>query len=259
MPESPEPESLYEEGADLYDSLFGEVDEEETGFYAALFADAPNRNVLSLGCGTGRLEAALSTAGFHITGVDASEAMLARARQRDPRGRYVASRMEDMPERLPGEPFGAVVSSTLSFAYITEAKTAQCVIADCARRMQPGGFLALDIPVAPEPRRLQGTLETMDTISGHHYQFMWHDVIAEDETRAVLDTEIRIGCAQRAATRHARLAVWRPGGIRRLIEESGLFTNTLFHAPHDIATATTIPPADCLRAIVVARRSNRPA
>src|SRR5690606_40164133 len=95
--------------------------------------------------------------------------------------------MENIPTGLPGEPFGAVISGTLSFAYLVNSTTARHVLAECARRMADGAMLVLDIPIAHEPRRLQGTIETMETTSGHHYRFMWYDVIAEDETRSVLD------------------------------------------------------------------------
>jgi len=255
MPESSDPEGLYEGGADFYDLFFGEEDPEETAFFTALLADAPSKRILSLGCGTGRLESALFNAGFHVTGIDTSEAMLGRARQRDPRGHYIASPMENMPDALPGEPFGAVISSTLSFAYIHDTKTARGSIAECARRMMPGAFLVLDLPIAQEPRRIQGTIETLETSPGHHYRFMWHDVITEDETRAVLDTDIWITGPQRTAARRAQLAIYRPEGIRNLLEDSGEFTNTLFHAAHDISSATVAPPPDCRRAVVVARRA----
>jgi SAM-dependent methyltransferase len=243
---------LYAEGADLYDSLFGECDPEEVAFFARLLANAPNKSILSLGCGTGRLEAALLGRGFQATGVDASVAMLARALRRDPRGRYIAATMEAMPANLPGEPFGAVIAGTLSFAYLTSHETAMRVLRDCAARMAAGAFIALDIPVDHEPRRLQGTSETIKA-AGLHYRFMWYDVIEEDSNRAVIDTDIWISSDSRAAARRAQLVAYRPQGIRRLLEENG-FSDVQFHAPHDITTATTEPPLDCRRAVVVGRK-----
>jgi SAM-dependent methyltransferase len=253
MPESTDPESLYDEGADLYDSLFGEVDEEEVAFFAGLLQRAPSQRVLSLGCGTGRLEGALSEQGFLITGVDVSEPMLARARQRDVRGYYVAASMEALPPDLPGAPFGAVISSTLSFAYVTETVVARKVIEDCASRLVAGGVLALDLPISHEPKRLQGVVETME-LAGLHYRFMWYDVIAEDDVRAVLDTDIWISSDTRSATRRAPLAVYRPQGIRQLLGAGGRYTDILFYAPHDINTALATPPPDCRRAVVIGRR-----
>jgi SAM-dependent methyltransferase len=253
MPESPETESLYEEGADLYDSLFGDVDDEEVAFFAGLLQSAPCQRVLSLGCGTGRLEGALSEQGFLITGVDVSERMLARARQRDVRGNYVAASMEALPPDLPGAPFGAVISSTLSFAYMTGSAAARRVIEDCASRLVAGGVLALDLPISHEPRRLQGVVETME-VAGLHYRFMWYDVIAEDDVRAVLDTDIWISSDTRSATRRAPLAVYRPQGIRQLLGADGRFTEILFYAPHDINTALTTPPPDSRRAVVTGNK-----
>src|SRR4051812_42265646 len=46
--------------------------------------------VLELGCGTGRISIPLARAGVSLVGIDRSEAMLARARQRVKRGRMAA-------------------------------------------------------------------------------------------------------------------------------------------------------------------------
>ena len=50
----------------------------------ALQSDGP---VLELGCGTGRISIPLARAGVSVVGIDRSDAMLARARQRIRRGR----------------------------------------------------------------------------------------------------------------------------------------------------------------------------
>src|SRR6185295_9304796 len=50
----------------------------------ALQSDGP---VLELGCGTGRISIPLARAGVSLVGIDRSDAMLARARQRIKRGR----------------------------------------------------------------------------------------------------------------------------------------------------------------------------
>src|SRR5438093_10529475 len=48
--------------------------------------DLQARRVLDVGCGTGRLAAALAARGARVWGVDASPEMLAVARERVPRG-----------------------------------------------------------------------------------------------------------------------------------------------------------------------------
>lgn len=76
--------------ADAYAEL------EFPGTYYLAFRDLPDllrrhirgRRALDFGCGTGRSTRFLRTLGFETVGVDISEPMLARARQRDPQGHY---------------------------------------------------------------------------------------------------------------------------------------------------------------------------
>ena len=66
------------------------------GTYYLAFRDVPTilgehiqgRKAVDFGCGTGRSTRFLRRLGFDVTGVDISEPMLARARQRDPQGEY---------------------------------------------------------------------------------------------------------------------------------------------------------------------------
>ncbi|MBV8600556.1 MAG: class I SAM-dependent methyltransferase, partial [Candidatus Eremiobacteraeota bacterium] len=69
----------------LYDYLEGEL-----GF-------APAWHVLDVGCGTAIASAPFAAKGYEVTGVDPSEAMLARARIRVPSGRFVQGRAEALP------------------------------------------------------------------------------------------------------------------------------------------------------------------
>ncbi len=70
--------------ADYYDEMVGQlfpaaVTEQAVSFLADLAGAGP---VLELGIGTGRVAIPLTNRGVAVTGVDASEAMLARLRSR---------------------------------------------------------------------------------------------------------------------------------------------------------------------------------
>ncbi|MBI4500546.1 MAG: class I SAM-dependent methyltransferase [Gemmatimonadetes bacterium] len=66
------------------------------GTYSLAFRDVPailgehiqGRKAVDFGCGTGRSTRFLRELGFDAVGVDISEPMLARARERDPKGEY---------------------------------------------------------------------------------------------------------------------------------------------------------------------------
>ena len=76
--------------ADAYAKL------EFPGTYYLAFRDMPailgehvqGRKAVDFGCGTGRSTRFVRTLGFDVLGVDISEPMLARARERDPQGEY---------------------------------------------------------------------------------------------------------------------------------------------------------------------------
>ncbi len=71
---------IYERIAELYDWEHDRYDE-DLAFYRAL-AKRTGGPILELGCGTGRVLADLAIQGHYCIGVDASPAMLARARHR---------------------------------------------------------------------------------------------------------------------------------------------------------------------------------
>src|SRR3990172_2993157 len=66
------------------------------GTYYLAFRDLPRiinehvrgANALDFGCGTGRSTRFLRELGFNVVGVDIASEMLARAKERDPRGEY---------------------------------------------------------------------------------------------------------------------------------------------------------------------------
>jgi SAM-dependent methyltransferase len=86
-----------------YDSIAGRYDSTRVGLQpkelqylqVVLEGLAPLSTILDLGCGTGRpVATTLAGEGHRVVGVDASEAMLARFRQRLPDHRWIHGRIE---------------------------------------------------------------------------------------------------------------------------------------------------------------------
>jgi len=105
------------------------------------------RDVLELGVGTG--ETALRVLAAHRqarwTGIDASEPMLARARERLPDADLRLARLEDP---LPQGPFDLVVSALAVHHLDGEGK--RDLFARVARVLRPGGAFVLGDLVIPE-------------------------------------------------------------------------------------------------------------
>jgi SAM-dependent methyltransferase len=106
-------------------------------------ADADGvRTVLDLCCGTGLLARELVARGYRVVGVDASDAMLALARER--LGADVALRRMTLPDLEIEGVFDAVVCTFDGLNYLTPDEFG-LTIAAVARRLRPAGWLVFDL------------------------------------------------------------------------------------------------------------------
>jgi SAM-dependent methyltransferase len=131
--------------------------EEDVAAYRELAGQAGG-DVLELACGTGRVALPLARAGHRVVGLDVSEHMLARARDKlRTTAPGTASRIElvagDMRAFELGGTFGLVVVAARSFGFLLTVGEQRAALACVARHLRPGGLLALDLP-NPDPRWL---------------------------------------------------------------------------------------------------------
>jgi len=136
---------------DAYTQLAGVYDEAVVdpchsalaGFLDELFAADEERvaGVLDVCCGTGLLAAELSARGYRVTGVDASEAMLARARRLlGPHATLIHAALPDLPLTTT---FDAATCTLDGFTYVAPAALPSTVRA-VARVLRPTGWLVFD-------------------------------------------------------------------------------------------------------------------
>lgn len=82
---------LYDRIASWWDEQEGQLTAGVRFVRAAVKLSAREGRALDVGCGSGgRIVEALTGAGFRVTGIDVSEAMLERARRRHPGSRFIA-------------------------------------------------------------------------------------------------------------------------------------------------------------------------
>ena len=98
--------------------------------------------VLDVCCGTGLLAAALIQRGYEVVGVDASDAMLARARAL--LGPEVRLERTILPDLAVEGTFDAAVSTFDGFTYLAPAEL-RSTVAALAQRVRPGGWLVFDL------------------------------------------------------------------------------------------------------------------
>ena len=81
----------------------------EAPFLREVLAEAPSKRLLDLGCGTGEHARFLQEEGFEVTGVDASEAQLAQAREAGPGPEFAKGDLAELGATVTG-PFGGAIS-----------------------------------------------------------------------------------------------------------------------------------------------------
>ena len=104
----------------------------------------PGIDVLDLGCGIGRIAAALAPRCRSVLGLDVSAGMVAEARRRHAALPGVTFAQTDGQglDGLPDQAFDLIVAVD-SFPYIVQAGAADHHIAGAARVLRPGGALAV--------------------------------------------------------------------------------------------------------------------
>lgn len=106
------------------------------------------QRVLDVGCGTGVLARALLDAGYAVSGVDASPALIELAREHTPAGDFQVlalptRRAAGTPGALPAA--DAIVSTGHVLNYLDSRADIALALAEIAAALRPGGLLALDL------------------------------------------------------------------------------------------------------------------
>src|SRR5918998_1716818 len=117
--------------SELYDESFGIITQLGAGVID-LLAPRPGERIIDLGCGTGALTAQIATAGAEVVGIDASEAMIARARELYPQLRFEVAKGEDFSVDAP-------VDAVFSNAALHWMSPPEAVAASVAQALEPGG------------------------------------------------------------------------------------------------------------------------
>jgi len=135
--------------AEFYDHLDVYVNRSDVDFFVseALAARGP---VLELGCGTGRVLLPCARAGAPIWGLDSSEAMLARCRQKlaaEPEEvrKHVVLRQGDMRDFRFDTEFRLVTIPFRPFQHLAAVEEQLACLASIHRALGDGGRLILDV------------------------------------------------------------------------------------------------------------------
>lgn len=147
-------------------------------FYRRHLPAAPCR-LLELGCGSGRLGAALAAEGYEVTGIDLSPAMLqlaaARPQHGGPRVRYLCMDMTRLAFRTR---FDAVVVPYHTLNLLAGPSQAEACLTGIRRHLAPDGRLLAQLHLPAGDLTKPG--------AGKQFQFRIFDL--EDGTRIIKET-----------------------------------------------------------------------
>lgn len=143
------PDAYTKKYAQCYDLLYSDkAYETECDFVEAIFrgySPKPARTVLELGCGTGGHAIPLAKRGYVVTGIDASEAMVAVARGKvQESGLTLNLRQMDIRQFDLGDTFDACICMFNVIGYITENRDIQSLLKSVRRHLKKDSLFVFD-------------------------------------------------------------------------------------------------------------------
>ena len=118
----------------------------EGPFLKEILERAPQRSVIDLGCGTGEHSRFLAGEGFQALGLDRSESMLAKAREKPllPNLQFVLGDIQNLGEVVKGR-FGAAISLGNVLVHLTSRQELGQAFNSLAQVLEPSGIFLFQI------------------------------------------------------------------------------------------------------------------
>ncbi len=129
--------------ADVYDEWYADVTDVDATVRRIVDLAGDDGRVLELGVGTGRLAVPMADAGLRVVGVDSSEAMLAKLRERDGLG-VVDTVLGDIADELPAGPFEVVLVAYNTVFNLLGEHDQPRLFRRVAERLAPGGVFVVE-------------------------------------------------------------------------------------------------------------------
>jgi 2-polyprenyl-3-methyl-5-hydroxy-6-metoxy-1,4-benzoquinol methylase len=138
-------EALYDHFSPLYWVKYGVLVSETHKRYLLKFLErlAPRSALLSAGCGAGKYDGMLLEAGHSVVGIDLSEGMLRRARERFPSVRYEKKGLQEMDFRKEFD--GVICIDALEHVFPEDWPV---IVRGFREALKPGGMLYFTLDVS---------------------------------------------------------------------------------------------------------------
>jgi SAM-dependent methyltransferase len=147
------PASAYGDAhAEVYDRIYGPRLNPDGAVEALVAAAGPGGRLLELGLGTGRLAVPLVDRGLTVDGIEASDAMIRRLRERPGGGRIGVFRCDLADFDLPTTGYDVAVSAVSTLFMLPGPKAQTSCLASAARHLRDQGVLFVEA-FQPDPAR----------------------------------------------------------------------------------------------------------
>lgn len=144
----------------------------------------PGSRILDLACGTGSLSIALAQAGYQVTGIDLSEAMLTEAKRKQAENGTDLSiqwQTGDMRYFLLDEPVDVVLCHYDSLNHLSNETELRGAFLQVAQALKPGGLFLFDLNTL---ENYQTFWNGKDTYEGPNYRLKTVSGFKEDSGKA---------------------------------------------------------------------------
>ena len=235
--------SAYESFAEVYDTFMEDTPYDRwTEYLKEIFKKhdlVNNTNIIAeLGCGTGNMTQRLAQNGFDMIGIDISESMLAKAREKTDSGLNILYLNQDMREFELYGTVDAVVSLCDSINYITEEEDLLSVFKLVNNYLEPKGLFVFDINTIYKFREILGCNSFCETTENSAYT--WENYYDDEENINEFYTNFFIKDENTGLyTRHEEFHYekgYEIDRIKELLEKAGLkfeavYEELTFHKP----------------------------
>ncbi|MBP7822504.1 MAG: methyltransferase domain-containing protein [Candidatus Moranbacteria bacterium] len=167
-PASMATERLRRNKSEFYHSVVDQIEdrsketadtEKELGILSSLFKKIDAKTILDVGCGYGRLAKPLAKEGFDVTGIDASQALLTKAKEMKGKTKnlhYAKGDIIDYTGSVPKESFDAVYYGWHSFLEAYGLGNALASLRSARHALKPNGVITFDQPARTNPELEEG-------------------------------------------------------------------------------------------------------
>lgn len=167
-PASMATERLRRNKSEFYHSVVDQIEDrsketadtrKELDILSSLFIKTGSKKILDVGCGYGRLAKPLAQEGLEVTGIDASRALLTKAKETKGKTKnlhYANGDIIDYTGSVPKESFDAVYYGWHSFLEAYGLGNALTSLRSARHALKPGGVITFDQPARTNPGLEEG-------------------------------------------------------------------------------------------------------